>query len=112
MDVEGAEWDALMQAPDAVLNQIDQLTIELHRVHEDRFLSVLSRVKQFFHVANLHFNNFSCMNGIEPFPAEVYEVLFVNKRLAVPDEAGPAGAPPALTPPNNPRLKDCQVVAR
>jgi hypothetical protein len=44
---------------DAVLQRIDQLTIELHGVHEqERFIAVVTKLKQFY-VANLHFNNFS-----------------------------------------------------
>jgi hypothetical protein len=112
MDVEGAEWDSLLRASDAVLQQIDQLTIELHGVHEpDRFTAVVAKLKQFFYVANLHFNNFSCLEGIAPFPAEAYEVLFVNKRVGVPGGSGPAGAPAALMAPNNPEWKDCQTLA-
>ncbi len=112
MDVEGAEWDTWQRAPDAVLQQIDQLTIELHGVSEpDRFLAVIRKLKRFFYVANLHFNNFSCLEGIAPFPAEVYEVLFVSKRLAVTGGPGPAGAPAALMTPNIPKWKDCQTLA-
>jgi hypothetical protein len=112
MDVEGAEWDSLFRASDDVLQQIDQLTIELHGVHEpDRFTAVVAKLKRLFYVANLHFNNFSCLEGIAPFPAEAYEVLFVNKRVGVPGEPGPAGAPAALMAPNNPEWKDCQTVA-
>ena len=81
MDVEGAEWDSLLRTPDDVLQRIDQLTIELHGVREpERFIAVVMKLKKFFYVANIHFNNFACEEGIAPFPAEVYEVLFVSKR--------------------------------
>src|SRR5262245_48144900 len=30
MDVEGAEWDALLAAPDSILDSIDQMAMELH----------------------------------------------------------------------------------
>ena len=112
MDVEGAEWESLQRTPDAVFEKIDQLTIELHGVGEERFLSVVQKLKQFFYVANIHYNNFACLKGIEPFPAEVYEVLFVSKRLAVPGGSGAAGAPPELAAPNNPQWQDCQAVIR
>ena len=69
------------------------------------------KLKQFFYVANVHFNNFACQEGVAPFPAEVYEVLFVSKRLAVPGGSGPAGAPRSLMAPNNPKWKDCQTLA-
>jgi hypothetical protein len=113
MDVEGAEWDTLLRAPDDVLQRIDQLTIELHGVHEQkRFIPVVARLKQFFYIANLHFNNFSCEERIAPFPAWAYEVLFVSKRVGVPGGSGTAGASPSLMAPNNPQLMDCQAPRR
>jgi hypothetical protein len=112
MDVEGAEWDSLLRTSDDVLQRIDQLTIELHGVREpERFVAVVVKLKKFFYVANIHFNNFACEEGIEPFPAEVYEVLFVSKRVGVPGGSGPAGAPPGVTAPNITQWKDCQSLA-
>ena len=112
MDVEGAEWNTLLQASDAVLQKIDQLTIEMHGVEEPaRFTAAVVKLKRFFYVANLHFNNFSCVEGVAPFPALAYEVLFVSKRLGVLGGSGPAGAPKALMTPNIPLWKDCQSMA-
>ena len=96
MDVEGAEWDSLLQANDAVFDRIDQLTIEMHMDQFqdfDRFNAVVEKLKRFFFVANLHYNNFACQEGIAPFPASVYEVLFVSKRLARLCGEGRGGAP-------------------
>jgi len=113
MDVEGAEWNALLKAPDAVLRQIDQLAIELHSTGEDqRTIDVVMRLKQFFYIASLHFNNMSCQAGIAPLPAHAYEVLFVNKRLGVPGGAGQGGPPWGLLAPNVVEWKDCQAPAR
>jgi hypothetical protein len=113
MDVEGAEWDTWIKSPDSVFQQIDQLTIELHGVAEpDRFAAVVKKLKQFFYVANLHYNNYACMEGVAPFPASVYEVLFVSKRIGVPGGSGPAGAPAALTAPNTTQWNDCQTLPR
>jgi hypothetical protein len=113
MDVEGAEWDTWLQSPDSVFEQIDQLTIELHGIGEpDRFTAVVQKLKRFFYVANLHYNNYSCRQGIPPFPASVYEVLFVSKRLGMPGGSGPAGAPAALTTPNTTQSEDCQTLVR
>src|SRR5215467_2368482 len=112
MDVESAEWDTLAQASDGVLERIDQLAIELHGVVEpDRNLVVIRRLKQFFYVASLHFNNASCQEDIAPFPAWAYEVLFVNKRIGIPGGAGPAGAPPSQLAANDPHRSDCQSTA-
>lgn len=110
MDVEGAEWDSLLNASDETLQQIDQLAIELHLVHEAKFVDVVKRLKQHFHVAHLHFNNWSCTDGIAPFPAWAYEVLFVNKRIGVPDPSGRRQELHAAAAPNAPKRPDCQMV--
>ncbi|MET0211831.1 MAG: hypothetical protein ABW292_02460, partial [Vicinamibacterales bacterium] len=95
---------------DETLARIDQLAIEFHYTDEERFVKTVRRLKQFFHVAHLHFNNFACDPGLRPFPSWAYEALLVNRRLGVVDPAGP---PPrgrhALDAPNNPTGADCQV---
>src|SRR5215207_3061731 len=107
MDVEGAEWDTLLRAPAAVLERIDQLVLELHGIGLEHHLSTVRRLKKFFHVAHLHFNNYKGAERIDPFPSTVYEVLFVSKRLAT--TRGPAAATPhPLDAPNHPRRPDCQ----
>jgi hypothetical protein len=92
MDIEGAEWDTLLHASDATLETIDQLAIEFHFMNEERFVSVFQRLHQFFYVAHLHFNNYSCTRGLEPFPAWAYELLLVSKRIGVVDTT--KGPPP------------------
>jgi hypothetical protein len=112
MDVEGAEWDTLLRAPDTVLRQIDQLAIELHGTGEDqRTIDVVTKLKQYFYIASLHFNNASCEERTAPLPAEAYEVLFVSKRLGVPGGAGRGGPASGLLAPNFVRSKDCQPPA-
>jgi hypothetical protein len=110
MDVEGAEWDSLMQTPDAVLDRIEQLSIELHGVDYPRFIATIKKLKRFFQVAHVHYNNFSCTPEIAPFPAWAYEVLFVNKRIAILDRAGrPQVLTSPLDAPNKSDGNDCQV---
>jgi hypothetical protein len=108
IDVEGAEWDSFLSAPVSVFQQIDQMAVEFHWVDDEKYLRVIDRLRQFFHVAHIHFNNFSCTPGIEPFPAWAYEVLFVNKRIGVVDESRKVGGPHPLDAPNNASLEDCQ----
>jgi hypothetical protein len=108
MDVEGAEWDSLYKTPDHVLDRIAQLAVEFHGMDEGRYILTVLRLKEFFHVANLHFNNFTCQPGLEPFPAPVYEVLFVNKRIGEIDSDGVALRPHPLDAPNHPGWPDCQ----
>ena len=110
MDVEGAEWDSLMQTPDEVLSRIEQLSIEMHGTDYPRYLATVKKLKRFFYVANVHYNNFSCSPDVAPFPAWAYEVLFVNKRIAVLDRARrPAGLVTGLDAPNKVGHVDCQV---
>jgi hypothetical protein len=110
MDVEGAEWDSLRQAPDAVLERIDQLAMELHGTDERRFVQTVQKLKRHFYPVHIHFNNWACRADTAPFPAPAYQVLLVNKRVAT---LGPP-APGRLTArdfdaPDNPAGPDCQL---
>ncbi len=113
IDVEGAEWETFLQMSDAALERIDQLVVEFHGVNRERYLGAVRRLKRVFHVANLHFNNYSCTAGIEPFPSWAYEVLFVSKQLGT---LGPGLPQPTLSRSldarNDPRVADCQTIGR
>jgi hypothetical protein len=108
IDVEGAEWDTFLATPDRVLDQIDQLAVEFHGSGEERFAEVVGRLKGLFYVANLHFNNYSCVDDAAPFPSWAYEVLFVSKRIGKLDASGVPATPSPLNAPNNPKVPDCQ----
>ena len=112
IDVEGAEWNSLLVTPDAVLEQIDQMPMELHidPINGQHFLDVVRRLKQKFYVVNLHFNNHACTPSVEPLPAAAFQVLLVNKRLGILDESAPTPAPmSALNAPDHPGVPDCQL---
>jgi hypothetical protein len=109
MDVEGAEWESLMATPNELLEQIDQLPMELHGVHNPRFAEVIRKLKQTFYLVSIHFNNFACSDNIDPFPSAAFQVLFVNKRIGILDPDGPVrqpGSPPDA--PDDVRNADCQ----
>ena len=112
MDVEGAEWDSLIDAPEEILSRIDQLVVEFHGFDEARYILTLLRLKQYFHVVHLHWNNFSCVDDAAPYPAWAYEVLFVNKRIGVVDEGAKVVLPSPLDAPNHKDAADCQVPRR
>jgi hypothetical protein len=120
IDVEGAEWESFLAVPDRILEQIDQIAVEFHWsedeqfkwIHDDNHLRVVQRLKQFFEVAHIHFNNTSCIGDLEPFPSHAYEVLFVSKRLAVVDPSRKADVPHPLDARNNASLPDCPVKGR
>jgi hypothetical protein len=111
IDVEGAEWDAFLLAPDSTLSQIDQLDVEFHHVDDPKYVETIRRLKQFFHIAHVHYNNFSCDGSLAPFPSWAFEALLVNKRIATSD-GSPAPVATAVDAPNNAAAADCQVAAR
>jgi len=68
----------------------------------------VERLKKFFYIAHIHFNNASCMPGLEPFPSWAYEVLFVSKRLGVVDPSRRATGLHPADAPNSQDFADCQ----
>jgi hypothetical protein len=108
MDVEGAEWESFVSASDDILQRIDQMAVEFHGFDEERCLRAMLRLKHFFYVANVHWNNYACDTGKAPFPSWAYEILFVNKRIGVPDPARQV-VRSSFDHPNNPEWQDCQV---
>jgi hypothetical protein len=109
IDVEGAEWDSFLTAPPEILEQIDQLAVEFHGVEDEKSVAVVERLKKYFEVAHVHFNNYSCSEGMAPFPSWAYEVLFVSKRLAVVGGSGQPASPHPLDARNMPLFRDCQA---
>jgi hypothetical protein len=110
IDIEGAEWEALMATPDDVLDRIDQIPMELHVFSgvTARHLQVLKRLKEKFYVVNLHYNNFACTSALKPLRSTAFEVLLVNKRLGVLDTSAPVPAPTSpLNAPDKPEAPEC-----
>lgn len=108
IDIEGAEWDALLATPDHVLASIPQLAMELHGYDDAKILDVLRRLKQHFHLVNFNYNNWSCRPEAWPMKAWAYQVLFVNKRLGEVDSSVPVPAPTSpLNAPDAPNLPQC-----
>jgi hypothetical protein len=109
-DVEGSEWGAFLASPDSVFEQIDQLIVEFHQSDDDpvEYLRAMRRLKQFFVVAHVHYNNFSCRTDIPPFPAWAFEALLVNRRLVSTDGSPAPPAAAGLSSPNDPNARDCQ----
>jgi hypothetical protein len=112
MDIEGAEWDSLLAAPDELLASIPQIAMELHGFDDPKIVEVLRKLKRNFYLVNLHFNNWSCTRKAAPLPAWAYQVLWVNKRTGVLDPAVPVPAPmSSLNAPDSPTWPDCQLGA-
>jgi len=56
MDIEGAEWDSLLAAPEELLASIPQITMEMHGFDDPKIVEVLRKLKRNFYLVNLHFN--------------------------------------------------------
>lgn len=109
MDIESAEWDALLGTPDEVLARIEQIPMEFHGFNEKRFLDVIRKMKRTFYIANLHFNNYACTPEAAPMTAYAYEVLFVNKKIGVLDKSVQGTPMPHIrNVRNDPTKPDCQ----
>ena len=110
MDIEGAEWESLLAAPDELLASIPQLAMEMHGYDDRRIVEVLRKLKRNFYLVNIHFNNWSCTSKAAPLPAWAYQVLWVNKRTGLLDPAVPVPAPMSLlNAPDSPAWPDCQL---
>ena len=107
MDVEGAEWESLLDAPTRCSRASTSSPSSSTSFTRSASIQVVERLKRFFHVAHLHFNNVSCLGGIEPFPTWAYEVLFVSKRIGKIDAERRVTLPHSLDALNNTRLPDC-----
>jgi hypothetical protein len=110
MDIEGAEWDSLLAAPDELLASIPQIAMEMHGFDDPKIVEALRKLKRNFYLVNLHFNNWSCTPEAAPLPAWAYQVLWVNKRIGIVDPAAPIPAPMSpLNAPDSPTWPDCQL---
>jgi hypothetical protein len=110
MDIEGAEWESLLAAPDDLLASIPQIAMEMHGYDDPKIVEVLRKLKRNFYLVNLHFNNWSCTPKAAPLPGWAYQVHWVNKRIGVPDPAAPFPAPTSpLNALDSPTWHDCQL---
>jgi hypothetical protein len=110
MDIEGAEWESLLAAPDDLLASIPQIAMEMHGYDDPKIVEVLRKLKRNFYLLNLHFNNWSCTPKAAPLPGWAYQVHWVNKRIGVPDPAAPFPAPTSpLNALDSPTWHDCQL---
>jgi hypothetical protein len=110
MDIEGAEWNSLLAAPEELLASIPQITMEMHGFDDPKIVEVLRKLKRNFYLVNLHFNNWSCTPKAAPLPAWAYQTHWVNKRIGVLDPAARVPAPMSkLNAPDSPTWPDCQL---
>lgn len=110
MDIEGAEWDALLATPDELLALIPQIATEMHGHDDPKIVEVLRKLNRHFYLVNVHFNNWDCSPKFAPLPAWAYQTLWVNKRIGVLDPSVAAPAPMSpLNAPDSTTRPDCQM---
>lgn len=90
MDIEGCEYEAILNTPDALLNQFRIMVIEFHNLDYlfdafvfSLFSSTFDKILQNFYVAHIHPNNYGGnikMGGLE-IP-KTMEITFINKKRA------------------------------
>lgn len=88
MDIEGCEYEVLLNTPDNLLDQFRIIIVEFHHLNNffdpfafTLFSSCFRKLLQHFHVAHIHPNNFrgTVKFGEIEIP-EVMEFTFINKR--------------------------------
>ena len=120
MDIEGAEWNSLLNTPENVLKNIEQLVVEFH-VNWNSFsdeekkkreieIKVFNKLAKYFYLVNIHYNNHACQSN-KPLPANVFEILYVNKKIGILDKNwdGAYHNINSLDAPNTSERPDCQI---
>lgn len=98
MDVDGAEWDTLLQTPNSVLKLFDQVIIEVHGLGTDaskalnggevylaslnKKIRVLKKINEMFNLYHVHANTEGSLHyiGWHKIP-DVLELTYVNKKI-------------------------------
>jgi hypothetical protein len=114
MDIEGAEWEWLLNIPTQDLLRIKQLVLEIHYLIDDRVthhqikLAVLKKLAEHFYLVHAHGNNYSpLVNGVHPY---VLECTYVRKDV-YPNglQLNTQPLPGPLDMPNYPRAPDINL---
>lgn len=110
MDIEGGEYEILA---DVVMRESQNsgtfsgLVVEFHDIssRESEFLSLLTKISEYFSVIHTHVNNCSPLRG--DF-VDVLEISFMPKKLENGSRLFPTG-PHRLDYPNDPTMEDVQL---
>lgn len=86
MDIEGYEWDVLLNTDRRILTKFDQITMEVHGLNDisnsDKIIKVFEKLSVDFDVIHIHGNNYRyavfCGDYITP---DVLEITMAKKGL-------------------------------
>jgi hypothetical protein len=108
MDVEGSEWESLLNTPDELLKECQQIVIEFHGLLETNpaILPIFSKLKKLFYVAHVHANNCCCVSD-RILPSSVIEVTYVNKEIFHPEDEDSIPLLPNSQDEKNGQRADC-----
>ena len=83
MDVEGAEWDVIMNTPSEIWNQFKQMTFEFHRVTDldnPNILPALQKLNRTHQVVWVHGNNYGYVGKAGDIEIPAYlELTYLNR---------------------------------
>lgn len=113
MDIEGAEWRALLDTPSSILFRFSQIVVEVHAVVSRCSGDAYSVMVYFFkhmnkdhQIVHVHANNFggvAIFGGV--FVPDVFEITWVRRRDHEFSECFKV-FPTDLDMPNNPKFPD------
>ena len=123
MDVDGAEWDTLLQTPNSVLSLFDQVLIEVHGLGTDcskalnggeiylaslnKKIKVLRQINELFNLYHVHVNTEGGFHYIGWYKIpDVLELTYVNKKLEKKAEYSKVIFPTKFDRPNVKGRKD------
>ena len=110
IDVEGAEWDSFLLAPDSVFMHIDQLDVEFHHVDDPQVRRHDAAIEAVLLHRSRALQQLQLRSGAPAVSIVGLRSTLVSKRIAVTDGA-PAPPTPGLDAANNPSWPDCQAAA-
>lgn len=94
MDIEGSEYEVILNTPDDLLNQFRIVVLEVHHLEKlfDSFVfrlfdACFEKLRKYFYVAHLHPNN--CCGSVRKGSLEiprVLEITFYNKKRVLHHE--------------------------
>jgi len=136
MDIEGSEYEVIINMPVKILKQIVQLQLEIHWFFDDQrggvgsngsgatkrilkerpspqyFKKLIKKMLMTHYIAHVHCNNFTCADnphGPKSYyniPCDVIEILFINKNYTK-KTSEKLTLPLIIDQPNQPAWKDC-----
>ena len=117
MDVEGAEWQTLLQMPEHILKKFQQITIEIHHLGSgnrdvadvELKAAVLNKLRDSFYLYHVHANNCGAIYIQQGFQCpETLELTYINKDSITVSESTEYNMsfPHIADNPNNPYKKE------